>query len=126
MVESKVEVEEGGNPVQPENRDILNTTGNSILPIGDSNAMAQLNKTSSLTDQMKIVRKWWNEMNNNTGKIELPLKTVASFMTKKGITPDREKAKNIIYKAQLGREKRQTVTIDEFNRIFCKGKLRYA
>ena len=39
----------------------------------------------------------------------------------KGITPDRERAKNVIYKAQLGREKRQIVTIDEFNRMFCKG-----
>ena len=104
----------------PENKDILNTTAGSMFQTNEKDIMAQFNKTSSLTDQMKIVRKWWNEM-NNTGRIELPLKTVASFMTKKGITPDREKAKNVIYKAQLGREKRQTVTIDEFNRIFCKG-----
>jgi hypothetical protein len=80
-----------------------------------------MNKTSSLTDQMKIVKKWWNEMDDNKGRIELPINTVAFFMTKKGITPDREKAKNVIYKAQLGRDKRQIVTIDEFNRIFCKG-----
>jgi hypothetical protein len=104
-----------------DNKDILNTTAGSMFQGGEKDGLAQLDKTSSLTDQMKIVRKWWNEMNNNTGRIELPLKTVASFMTKKGITPDREKAKNVIYKAQLGREKRQTVTIDEFNRIFCKG-----
>lgn len=83
--------------------------------------MQEFNNKVSLTDQMRIVRKWWNEMNKNTGRIELPLKTVASFLTHKGITPDREKAKTVIYKAQLGRDKRQTVTIDEFNRIFCKG-----
>ena len=70
---------------------------------------------------MKVVKKWWTEMDENKGRIELPIKTVSSFMTKKGITPDREKAKNVIYKAQLGRKKRQIVTIDEFNRMFCKG-----
>ena len=92
--------------------------------------MEQFNKTSSLTDQMKIVKKWWNEMDDpssNSGGfrqndyVNKSIKTVASFMTKKGITPDIEKAKNVIHKAQLGREKRQVVTFDEFNRIFCKG-----
>lgn len=97
--------------------------------MNDREIMQQFNKTSSLTDQMKIVRKWWNEMNDSSNPmssrqndyVSKSIKVVASFMTQKGITPDIEKAKNVIYKAQLGREKRQLVTFDEFNRIFCKG-----
>ena len=99
----------------------MNTTNNSTAVIGEKETLAMMNKTSSLTDQMKVLKKWWSEMDENKGRIELPIKTVADFMTKKGITPDRERAKNVIYKAQLGREKRQIVTIDEFNRMFCKG-----
>ena len=104
-----------------ENREIMNTSNNSMFHVTDKDAVAAFSKTSSLADQMKLVRKWWSEMDENKGRLELPMKIVSDFMTKKGITPDREKAKAIIYKAQIGREKRQLVTLDEFNRIFCKG-----
>ena len=107
--------------ISNDHRDIVNNSNNSLLHINDKDAMAVFNKTSSLADQMKVVRKWWSEMDGNKGRLELPIKIVSDFMTKKGITPDREKAKTIINKAQVGREKRQLVTIDEFNRIFCKG-----
>ena len=104
-----------------ENREIMNASNNSMFHVTDKDAVAAFSKTSSLADQMKLVRKWWSEMDENKGRLELPMKIVSDFMTKKGITPDREKAKAIIYKAQIGREKRQLVTLDEFNRIFCKG-----
>ncbi|CAI2383089.1 unnamed protein product [Moneuplotes crassus] len=108
----------------------INDTSQSQFLPNDREIMEQFNKTSSLTDQMKIVKKWWNEMGDSSSNtmhlrqndyISKPIKVVASFMTQKGITPDIEKAKNVIYKAQLGRDKRQVVTFDEFNRIFCKG-----
>lgn len=76
----------------------METTNPSIFQMNDKETLAHMHKTSSLTDQMKIVKKWWSEMDENKGRIELPIKTVAAFMTKKGITPDREKAKNIIHR----------------------------
>ena len=65
-----------------DNRDLLNTTNNSTALIGDKEALAMMNKTSSLTDQMKVLKKWWSEMDDSKGRIELPIKTVADFMTK--------------------------------------------
>lgn len=60
----------------------MNTTNNSIFQGNDKEALAMMNKNSSLTDQMKVVRKWWSEMEDNKGRLELPIKTVAAFMTK--------------------------------------------
>lgn len=92
------------------------------MKLTDKEVLEHMDKTSSLTDQMKIVREWWNEMDDSQGRNELPLKIVAAFMTKKGLTPDQEKAKSVITKAQIGnRKKHQVVSIEDFNRIFCKG-----
>lgn len=80
----------------------------------------------SLVEQMEVVTEWWKQIDNNKGNFQIPIQQVAKFFVAKKISPDTEKAKAIIYKAQLNRDKRPVVSYDEFNRIFCKGIFRSA
>ena len=58
-------------------------------------------------------------MDPSKGATHLPILRVADFLVQKNIASDRDRARQVIFKNQS--QRRENVTYDEFNRIFCKG-----
>lgn len=74
-----------------------------------------------MSDSMEVVQQWWLEVDPKK-RLEQPLAKVAELLVSKGITTDMDSAKKIISKL-LGiphLKNDRHITIDDFNKIFCK------
>ena len=67
---------------------------------------------------MNIVKKWWNQLDNEQGDFEVDAKKAAQLLVSKGIALHLENGMKIIDKARGSRS--PCINYDEFMVIFCR------
>ncbi|CDW87182.1 iki3 domain containing protein [Stylonychia lemnae] len=77
------------------------------------------NNEITLSDQLNIVRQWWQEIDKGRGNLSQTIEEVSRLLVNKRIAAEMETAKRIV--GQSTKKSKTEIDWEDFNQIFCKG-----
>eukprot|EP00347_Sterkiella_histriomuscorum_P020000 403339480 len=84
-----------------------------------SQRQTQFKEEITLSDQLAIVRQWWQEIDKGKGNLTQKLDDVAKLLVIKKIAAEMETARRVVI--QSTKKSKQEIDWEDFNQIFCKG-----